>query len=175
MIFAATLLAGFAVICASMRAIYTDLRTRSIENWVSFIMIFSGIALHSMTTNPFAALGTGIVSAILIFIILFGLHKLKNEGMGLGDVIIGTAGVFAAGSMISTYYLAFIISAIALTATAFILQKRARKLDLEMVMSDDVEQMPRDLRHNLGCPEIPFGLAFAAASIVTSIAYIAAV
>lgn len=161
MLFAAA--APTVLLWMSIETVISDYRRREIPNWVVVTTLIFGLAAHAMSATPVIDIAFSIFLGSIIFAAWTAIYYLRPGTLGGGDVKLVTAGAVAAGAHMQTFFVTLLVASLILVAVAYILQRMASKKGWETALSDDVKTMPANPLHNLGCPELPFGLPIAAA------------
>ncbi|SDY69504.1 prepilin peptidase [Citreimonas salinaria] len=168
---AIAMIAILLAIVAGKTVARTDLQRREIGTENVFALVLAGVMLaYAAPVSPDQVWVAPAFAAFLALVMGTVSFSFPNR-LGMGDALLLPAGMLFAGQHGAVYLASVGIGALGLCLVSHRLQKRVAALGLEPVLSDDLEHnetMPADWRHNLGCPELPFGLVIAAAVIVTA-------
>lgn len=148
-----------------IRASVTDFQKREISNELNLMIALLGVGLHSITGDMNA-----LLFGVIFGIIMYGAGYLAFRFglIGGGDVKMWTAGAIFFGGDATLFIKSMALYGFALAIFAILAARRAKKLGLELVNSDD-KPMPRNFLHNLGCPEVPYGFAITASGLTIGI------
>ena len=144
-----------------VRASITDFQKREISNELNLMIALLGIGLHSIT-GDFNSLMLGFVFGTIMY--GAGYIAYRFGLVGGGDVKMWTAGAIFFGANATLFIKYMALYGFALAIFCIFAARRATKLGLELVNSDD-KPMPRNFLHNLGCPEVPYGFAITASGL----------
>lgn len=148
-----------------IKASMTDYQKREISNRLNLAIAGLGIALH-LIMGEYSSLTIGIIFAS----IMYGAGYLAYRAgiVGGGDVKMWSAGSIFFGAQATIFIQYMALYGFVLAIVAIFAARRAKKLGLILVNSDDAP-MPKNFLHNLGCPEVPYGFAITAAGLTLGI------
>lgn len=164
--------AYFAMLITFAYALKTDIKRREIPNFLSLILMAAGLIIAIAGADTVLHLISGLIFGGIFFVLGYISYQFKL--VGGGDVKLWSAAAFAFGIQAIPFVVMMAAFGVVLAIAVYVLQKRAAKLGLKPIMSDD-EPMPSNLLHNLGCPEMPYGVAIALSGIVLTLTNLTAI
>lgn len=145
-------------------SVKTDLAKREIPDILSIAIILLGIASAFLSSDPTLYAIYGSIFGALLYGL--GYVCFKFDLVGGGDVKLWSASAFAFGTQAVDFIFYMTAFGVVLALIALPLQRIQAKKGIH-ILSDE-QEMPKNILENLGCPELPYGLAIAAAGCFLS-------
>jgi prepilin peptidase CpaA len=147
-------------------AVVSDLRRRRIPNVVAASVFVLGLGVRGYE-GGFRALSSGLVAAVLLFVLLYGVWR--AGAIGGGDVKLAAAtGAWVGLAELPWFVLATLLAGGVVAAFCYLLARAPARAEVRanVILTVLHGELPPAASHRRGHPSIPYAVAIAAGAAV---------